>query len=118
MSFDSPDPNTFQGEKVVDIKNTPFKDYKNSDWAMYFISSYGQIDGSHHKQWCLDIVAQILKGSPIEIKEASWSNGHKEYRVNVKEESQEYKDWVQEMKGEWNEEYEEYDYSYDKGIAP
>lgn len=116
--FNCPEPRTYQGEKIVDIKDTPFKNYTKEDWAMYFISSYGQIDGEHHKTWCLDVVAQILKGSPIEVSEASWSNGYKEYRVKIKKESKEYQDWVKEMKGEWDEENEEYEYTYNKGIAP
>lgn len=28
--------------------------------AMTIIEKYGQIDGSHHKQWCLDQIARCL----------------------------------------------------------
>jgi hypothetical protein len=57
----------YLGEEIVSIENTEFKDFNKSDWAMYFIERYGQIDGSHHKQWVLDQVMQILKGTKIII---------------------------------------------------
>lgn len=33
----------YLGEKVVDVKDTEFKDYTPTDWALYFIFQYGQI---------------------------------------------------------------------------
>jgi len=87
----------YLGEEIIKIEDSEFKDYTSSDWAMYFISAYGQIDGSHHKQWVLDQVARILKGSEIIVKQASWNNGTKEYRVSTGKESKEYKDWIEEM---------------------
>ena len=39
----------YLGEKVVDIKDTPYKNYTQSDWAMEYIERYGGIDGAHHK---------------------------------------------------------------------
>lgn len=32
------------------------------DNAMEIIAMYGDIDGAHHKQWCLDQIARILLG--------------------------------------------------------
>ena len=52
------------------------------------------------------------------ITEARWDNGTTELRVSTGEPSQAYLDWVLEMKGEYNEEDEEYTYEYDEGIAP
>lgn len=118
----------YLGEQLIDISSHPeFSIYKEKDWAMYFITAYGQIDGSHHKTWVLDQVARILKGTPVIVKEARWDNGNKEYRVVTSDDtSEEYKAWRIEMLGKQYEEddpegwYEkgEYEYGYDEGIAP
>jgi hypothetical protein len=76
-----------------------------------FISRYGQIQGDHHKLWVIDRVSRILNDSPIIIKEASWENGEKEYRISVGKPSEKYINWVKKMKG--NNEYD-----YKEGIAP
>lgn len=105
----------YLGEFDVDIKSTEFKDYTSSDWAMYFIERYGQIDGDHHKAWVLDRVSQILKGTKVIVKEAKWDNGESEYRVTLDKPSKEYHQWVVYMKyGEDGMDT----YSYDEGIAP
>jgi hypothetical protein len=105
----------YLGETIVHQRDTEFSGYKEADWAMYFLECYGGIDGAHHKDWVLDQMARCLKGTPIIIKEAKWDNGHKEYRVSTGEPSQEYLDWVIEMKdGEDGPET----YGYDEGIAP
>ena len=106
----------YLGETLVDAENTEFSDFTSSDWAIYFIERYGQYDGGHHKQWVLDQIARILKGSEIIIKEAKWDDGKSEYRISTGETSDDYKFWVQEMKGEYD--GEEYQYSYETGIAP
>jgi len=110
----------YLGETIVDIKDTEFKDYTKSDWAMYFIEVYGQIDGSHHKAWVLDQIARILKGTKIIIKLAKWENGQFEYRIILNEPSNEYLNWIKEIKGEIieDEDYVGYEYDYDEGIAP
>lgn len=110
----------YLGETIVDVNNTEFKDYKPSDWALYFIERYGQYDGGHHKQWVLDQIARILKGTKIIIKEARWDNGQSEYRISTDDNtSEEYKAWAKYMLGEClDEENQEYMYSYDEGVAP
>ena len=85
----------YLGETIVDIKDTPYAEYTTKDWALYFISSYGQIDGDHHKAWVLDRVARCLNNAPIEIREAKWGNGYSEYRINVSS-SKDYEAWVKE----------------------
>ena len=122
--------NGYLGEEIVsNIIGTPFVNYTAADWAMYFVEHYGQYDGSHHKQWVLDQVARILKGTPVIIKKAKWDNGYFEFRVSTGDPSREYKEWVLLMKsgrcsyndpevegfaiGEGPEEYD-----YDEGIAP
>ena len=106
----------FIGEIIVKQSDVlEFKHYTKADWVMYFISSYGQEDGSHHKGWVLDQVARILKGSEIEIRKASWDNGESEYHVNIVRPSEEYKQWVVQM-GEGINGPETY--SYDEGVAP
>lgn len=107
----------FLGEEVVDVKETEFANYDKLQWAMYFIENYGQIDGGHHKAWVLDQAARIIKGTPLIIVLAKWSDGKKEYRVHTGEPSQEYLEWVKEMQGDMDEEFEPEDY-YTVGIAP
>lgn len=98
----------YLGEFPVNIIESEFNDYTPSDWAIFFIDYYGQFDGGHHKQWTLDQVARILKGTPVVVVEAKWDNGESNYRVSTGKPSQEYLVWVEEMGGE----------NYDFGIAP
>lgn len=105
----------YLGETDVDIASSEFKNYTASDWAMYFIERYGQIDGDHHKTWVLDQVSRILKGTKVIVKEAKWDNGESEYRVTLGKPSKEYHQWVKTMK---NGEDGKDTYSYDEGIAP
>lgn len=108
----------YLGETPVDVKNSPFKDYTEKDWAIYYIESYGQIDGAAHKQWVLDQVARILLGTKVNIKLAKWENGEEEYRVNTDENpSKEYLDWVDGSLGKTYPDGSR-EYSYDEGIAP
>ena len=112
--------NGYLGEFPVDVStNEEFSKYTPSDWAMYFVERYGQIDGSHHKTWVLDQVARCLKGVPIVVVEARWDNGQKEYRVTTAEGgSEEYTKWVEQMRGPYDVESECYEYDYDNGCAP
>ncbi len=105
----------YLGETIVDIQETEFKDYTQSDWVMYFIERYGQFDGSHHKQWVLDQAVRLLKGNNVIIKKATWSDGQWEWRIKLAEPTEEYNQWVIDMK---NGEDGEDTYDYDYGIAP
>lgn len=105
----------YLGETVVKQQNTKFKDYDNGAWAMYFLENFGQYDGGHHKQWALDQIARIMKGTPIIITLAKWDNGNEEFRINTGIPSQNYLDWVTEM---CNGEDGPNTYDYDEGIAP
>ena len=106
----------YLGTTQVEQKDTIYKDYTEKDWILYFIEEYGQIDGALHKDWVIDQVVRILKGTKIEIEKAEWENGHSELRVSLEEgESEDYKQWVIDMKdGEDGPDT----YSYDPGIAP
>jgi len=105
----------YLGEEVLDIKDSPFNHYAKEDWVLYFIRCYGGFDGAHHKDWVLDQIARILKGSKIIIEEARWENGASELRVTVGEPTEEYRHWVAEGKdGEDGPDT----YEYDEGIAP
>lgn len=105
----------YLGEFDVEIENSPFKDYNKFDWAMYFIESYGQIDREHHKAWVLDQVARIYNDSKPIIKLAKWHDGKTEYRIFITEPTENYYNWVSEMKsGKEGAEI----YSYDEGTAP
>ena len=110
--------NQYLGEELIDITTHPdFKNYSTADFAMVFIERYGHIDGDHHKMWVMDQVARILKGTPVIVKLAKWSNGHEEYRYQVSEETSDaYNEWRVEMLGEFKD--GEYEYDYDEGISP
>lgn len=108
---------------VTNYVGTPFEGFTAKDWALEYIANYGQIDGGHHKQWVLDQVARILLGTKVEVVLAKWEDGQEEYRFTTKEPATaKYKKWVIAQKGEkiYDEEYDEYEYEYgyDKGIAP
>ena len=104
----------YLGEEIVDIHKTEFSMYTKKDWVMIWIEMYGQIDGSHHKQWLIDQIARILKGTNVLVTIAKWEN-YREYRYNLSEASEEYYEWVETMKsGEDGKDT----YSYDSGIAP
>lgn len=105
----------YLGELEIEIAQSKYKDYTPVDWAMYFIESYGQIDGAHHKQWVLDQVARIFKGTRVIVKQASWDNGHTEDRISLAQPPLDYSEWVLEMKdGEDGPDTCNYDF----GIAP
>lgn len=106
----------YLGQEVVDVASTPYAKYTTSDWVMYFISYYGQIDGGHHKQWVLDQIARVIKGTPVIIELAKWEGGPQEYRVNLGEPSDAYKQWV--AKYEERDENGDAMYTYDVGCAP
>ena len=63
--------------------------------ALEVIERYGSIDGAHHKMWTLDQVVRALLGS-----------------------DEAYEAWVKEFQGEWDEEWECYEYEWDVGIPP
>jgi hypothetical protein len=107
----------YLGETPFDQKDTPFAAYTPADWAMVFIERYGQIDGEHHKQWVLDQVVRILKGCPVIIKQARWTDHPPEWRFNVGEETAEYKEWRDEMLGATEKDGSR-EYSYDEGTPP
>ena len=105
----------YLGEKIIDVSNTEYVEYTPLDWALLWIKIYGGIDGAHHKDWLLDHVVRILKGTQIIIKEIKWSNGFIEKRFTLDEPTEEYLQWVKEIKsGEDGE--DTYDYEY--GCAP
>lgn len=102
----------YQGETLLtDLTGTPFENYTASDWAVYYLGSYGCIDGSHHKQWVIDRGIRILKGTPVNIYLARWENGHTEYRPRLGEPSEGYQDFLDEFKGDDG-------FEWDEGIAP
>ena len=105
----------YLGETLVDIDKSKYKDYTKADWVMLWVEMYSGIDGAHHKDWILDQIARILKGTEVIVKLAKWDNGHEEHRFNLGESTQKYLDWVIDMKaGEDGPDT----YSYDEGVAP
>lgn len=108
----------YLGQEIVKQEDTEFKDFTKSDWALYFIERYGQIDGAHHKAWVLDQCSRILNGSKIIINKAIWKDEYFEYRVSVDSSCEKYNKWVHSMLGEYDEDLDEYEYGYEHGIAP
>lgn len=106
----------YLGEEIIELKDLEeYKNYGRNDWALLWIFMYEGIDGAHHKQWLLDQVVRILKGTKVIVKRASWSNGHTELRFSLAEPTTEYYNWVADCKdGEDGPDT----YSYDEGIAP
>lgn len=101
----------YLGETKADIKHSPFANYTPADWACLYHFQYGQIDGDHHKTWVLDQIVRILKGTPVEINLAKWSDGEIEYRFSTGEPSQEYLNFVKDY-------CDNGQYSYDEGCPP
>lgn len=101
----------YLGETIVDVSTHPiFSKYTSIEWAMFFITTYGQIEGSHHKAWVLDQVARCLLNTPVIVKEAKWDDGSIELRISTATPSQDYKIWLA-MR-------DENQYNYYFGIAP
>lgn len=106
-----------------EFQTEEYSNISKPEWMMKYIETYGGFDGSHHKAWVIDQVARIYHGTPVIVKEARWEKEdsgdiHTEIRFNTGEPSQEYLNWVKEMRGNYDEEYDEYEYEYDEGIAP
>ena len=83
----------YLGETVLDIHKTKYIMYSKEDWVLFWIERYGSYDGSHHKDWVLDQIARILKGTKVIIKLAKWDNGHEEERFVLDDATPEYHEW-------------------------
>lgn len=110
----------YLGDTPVDVQSHPrFSQYSPGDWAMLFNEMYGQIQGDHHRAWVLDQMSRILLGTPVEVKQARWENGHTEYRYSTQDPpSDAYLMWVEDMKGKWLEEEGHFEYDYYEGCPP
>lgn len=105
----------YLGETILNISKTEYATYEQQDWAMLWIEMYSGTDGRHHKNWLIDQIARIIKGTKIIVKVAKWKNGHKEERFSLAEPPKQYWNWVEEMK---DGEDGPNTYDYDFGIAP
>lgn len=105
----------YLGETDIEISKSKFALFSENDWAMLWIEKYGGIDGAHHKDWVLDQVARILKGTKVIVKVAKWDNGQEEYRFTLDEPPKEYWEWVDQMK---NGKDGPNTYDYEFGISP
>ena len=113
----------YMGETPLQIEDSIFKDFTPTEIALYVISLYGQISGDHHKTWTLDQAARALHGGTFtELCTARWEIEGQEDLIEVRwteiSKTPEYEAWVTEMKGEFDEENECFEYDYDTGIAP
>lgn len=103
------------GEFPIDEAIHPvYSKFTPADWAMVFIGKYSSIDGDHHKAWCFDQVARILKGTRVIVLQARWDGNKLEDRfVVANPPSEAYTEWVKQMTTGVNSEYD-----WDVGIAP
>lgn len=101
----------------IHLAERPFMAFTPADFAMYHVEQFGGIDGAHHKAWVLDQVARALKGVPVTITKREWTDHEPEYDIDQGTNTA-YEQWVLEMRGEYDEESESYEYDYDEGIAP
>lgn len=96
---------------VTDLEMTEFENYDEKEWAVEWMSRYGQIDGGHHRLWVIDQVMRILSGTPVIVKLAKWENGKTEYRLSLGEPSVMYKAFVQDYEAGG-------EYEWKTGVAP
>ena len=82
----------YQGEIVVDVKDTKFSNYTNEDWIVHWVEYYN-CDGAHHKEDLLMDIVRIIKGCKVIVKQASWSDGFKEYRFELSEDTETFTEW-------------------------
>ena len=112
----------YLGTFPVAPEDSPYPD-NPIEWAMAFITAYGQTDGSHHKNWVLDQVARVLRGTPVVVEARRWGpsdeypEGLEEFQFSTGKPSDQYLAWVEVMLGD-TDEYGDRDYDYDVGIAP
>ena len=86
---------------AISLLNAGFENYErlyylelqSKEAALEIIEQYGGFDGAHHKQWVLDQIVRKLVGDK-------------------------YEEWVKEMRGEYDDEEEMYEYDWDEGIPP
>lgn len=83
--------------------------------ALDVASSYGGIDGDHHKAWIIDQMVRVLTGSPFEVSAIHSGADGRRFTHEKLGESEEYRDFVKQ--------YEEgedgpYTFDWDTGIAP
>ncbi len=78
----------------------------------------GSFDGAHHKQYALDQVLRALTGCPmVEVHTTDYTGTP--YSYTKQGESAEYIKWCEDYRGEYDPEWEEYEYGeWDEGIAP
>ena len=101
-------------ERLSSYEGTPYAGFTPTNWALTYVSTYGGIDGGHHKMWVIDQMVRALTGCPMVKKKATDCNG-KEYEYETQGESRAYKKLVKEAcAGEDGPDT----YEWDKGIAP
>ena len=78
------------------------------------MATWGSFDGGYHKMWVIDQMVRILTGcAPFTLANPNIGESQ------VVEESEEYKAFVEDYRGEWDEENEDWEYGdWDTGIAP
>lgn len=96
----------YLGEFDTDVYDKMSK----TELIMLYVTSYGGIDGDHHKTWVIDQVARIALGTKVIHKIAKWDNGEEDHRFRLDTPSKKYLKWVKEA--------EDDGYEIDEGIAP
>ncbi len=102
----------YQGDDCCASSDTPERRIAR---ALEVAFSYSQIDGAHHKDWAIDQMVRALTGAEIETVKV---DGPHSYSYEQQGESQEYADFLVTYRGEYDEEWGCYEYSWNEGTPP
>lgn len=105
----------YVGERTPPLASTPYANFAAMDWILLFIDKYGGAEGDHYKQWLIDTIARIGRGTRVLVTLAEWSDEsgaivQSEYRFYLGVVSPSYTAWVEER--------EAAGYDWDTGCAP
>lgn len=106
---------TDEGHDILDVAEEM---HKRVQETLAHLFSFGTCDGAHHKQWAIDQCVKILTGCPMVTKTKTNVYTGKEFTFKDLGESEEYKEWVKDYQGGYNEEEECHEYEWDEGIGP
>ena len=85
--------------------------------ALEIAYNYSQYDGDYHKAWCIDQMVRALTNCPLIETEAKDYKGNP-YTCQKYTESPEYTNFISKYKGDYNDEYQEWEYEWSEGIPP
>lgn len=72
-------------EVIEDLSNTPFKDYTQKEWCLYFIKMYQDININNHIDVILYSIKRILDNTLLLYLLVISDNGYVDYDVGLSE---------------------------------